>query len=109
MIYWKEECRVLATERAEIVVVDSYDERGVPVFAVRRGRNSYWGVHFDEPLSDGCTAVGFSFVLAYSTDKRTEDKRLRGYHPAWTLTIDDEGRLVDRKYKALKAIDKTID
>ena len=29
MIYWKEECRVLATERAEIVVVDSYDERGV--------------------------------------------------------------------------------
>lgn len=22
MIYWKEECRVLATERAEIVVVD---------------------------------------------------------------------------------------
>ena len=105
MIYWKEECRVLATERAEIVVVDSYDERGVPVFAVRQvtkavgtrsGRNSYWGVHFDEPLSDGCTAVGFSFVLAYSTDKRTEDKRLRGYHPAWTLTIDDEGRLVDR-------------
>lgn len=118
MIYWKEECRVLATERAEIVVVDSYDERGVPVFAVRQvtkaigtrsGRNSYWGVHFDEPLSDGCTAVGFSFVLAYSTDKRTEDKRLRGYHPAWTLTIDDEGRLVDRKYNALKAIDKTID
>ncbi|MDY6192101.1 MAG: hypothetical protein SPI29_03470 [Bacteroides uniformis] len=118
MIYWKEECRVLATEHAEIVVVDSYDERGVPVFAVRQvtkavgtrsGRNSYWGVHFDEPLSDGCTAVGFSFVLAYSTDKRTEDKRLRGYHPAWTLTIDDEGRLVDRKYKALKAIDKTID
>ena len=56
MIYWKEECRVLATERAEIVVVDSYDERGVPVFAVRQvtkavgtrsGRNSYWGVHFD--------------------------------------------------------------
>ena len=36
MIYWKEECRVLATERAEIVVVDSYDERGVPVFAVRQ-------------------------------------------------------------------------
>ena len=118
MIYWRDECKELAQEKADIIVVDSYDERRVPVFAVRQvtkavgtrsGKNSYWGVHFEEPLSDGCTAVGFSFVLAYSNDKKTEDKRLREYHPAWTLSIDDEGTLVDRKYNALKAIDKTID
>ena len=80
--------------------MDSYDERGVPVFAVRQvtkavgtrsGRNSYWGVHFDEPLSDGCTAVGFSFVLAYSTDKR---QRTKGYvvsstgHSLLTMKVD---------------------
>lgn len=118
MIYWKDECNSLATECAEIIVVDNYDECGVPVFAVRQvtkaigtrsGKNSYWGVHFDEPLSDGCTAVGFSFVLAYSTDRKTEDKRLREYHPAWTLTMSDEETLVNRKYNALKAIDRTID
>ena len=118
MIYWKDECKSLATEHAEIIIVDSYDEHGVPVFAVRQvtkaigtrsGKNSYWGVHFDEPLSDGCTAVGFPFVLAYSTERRTDDKRLKEYHPAWTLTMDDEGKLVNCKYNALKAIDKTID
>lgn len=118
MIYWENECRKLAAEHAEVIVVDHYDAGGLPAFAVRQvtksvgtrsGKNSYWGVHFDEPLSDGCTVVGFPFVLAYSTDWRTEDKRLKEYHPAWTLTVDDEEKLVERKYNALKAIDRTID
>lgn len=118
MIYWENDCRTLAAAHAEVVVVDHYDESRTPVFAVRQvskasgtrsGKNSYWSVHFDEPLSDGCTAVCFPFVLAYSTERRTEDKRLREYHPAWTLSMNDEEKLVARKYNALKAIDRTID
>ena len=73
MIYWKGECKVLELERANIIVVDHYDERGIPVFVnrevsnaigMKNGRNSYWGVEFEEELSDGCNAVAYSFVLA---------------------------------------------
>lgn len=69
MVNYKDECQELARCHAEIVVVDSYDERGIPLFAIRTitkaigmksGRNSYWGVAFDEPLSDGSDAVAYS-------------------------------------------------
>lgn len=118
MIYWKGECKVLELERASIIVVDHYDERGIPVFVTREvsnaigmksGRNSYWGVEFEEELSDGCNAVAYSFVLAYSTDDKTEGRRLMEYHPAWMLTADDEEALEKRKSDALVSIDRLID
>lgn len=73
MIYWKEECQGLVNLQSVVLVVDHYDENKVPVFAIRRaqsasgsrsGKNSYWSVSFDEPLSDGCNAVTFPFILA---------------------------------------------
>lgn len=32
-------------------------------FASRAGRNSYWGVSFKEPLSDGCTGITCNFII----------------------------------------------
>lgn len=118
MVNYKDECQELARCHAEIVVVDSYDDRGIPLFAIRTitkaigmksGRNSYWGVAFDEPLSDGSDAVAYGFVLAYSTSYATNDERLKAYHPSWTLTSEDENILIERKHQALKAIDELID
>ena len=118
MIYWKEESKILELECASIIVVDHYDERGIPVFVTREvsnaigtksGRNSYWGVEFEEELSDGCNAVAYTYVLAYSTDDKTEGKRLIEYHPAWMLTADDEEVLEKRKNDALISIDRLID
>jgi hypothetical protein len=99
MIYWKEECTRLMNSQSVVVVVDHYDENRVPVFAIRQaqsaggsrsGKNSYWSVSFDEPLSDGCNAVTFPFILAtISLDDNgnveVNSKRLKEYHPAWTL------------------------
>ena len=99
MIHWKEECTRLVNSQSVVVVVDHYDENRVPVFAIRRaqsaggscsGKNSYWSVSFDEPLSDECYAVTFPFILAtISFDHNHEililSKRLEEYHPAWTL------------------------
>lgn len=118
MIYWKAECKILKMERASIVVVDHYDERGIPVFVTREvsnaigmksGRNSYWGVEFEEELSDGSNAVAYTYVLAYSTDDKTEGERLLEYHPAWMLTSDDEKVLEMRKNEALASIDRLVD
>ena len=99
MIYWKEECTRLVNSQSVVVVVDRYDENRVPVFAIRRaqsaggsrsGKNSYWSISFDEPLSDGCNSVTFPFILAtISLDDNgtveVNSKRLKEYHPAWTL------------------------
>ena len=99
MIYWKEECTRLVNSQSVVVVVDRYDENRVPVFAIRRaqsaggsrsGKNSYWSISFDGPLSDGCNAVTFPFILAtISLDDNgnveVNSKRLEEYHPAWTL------------------------
>ena len=99
MIYWKEECTRLVNSQSVVVVVDSNDENRVPVFAIRRaqsaggsrsGKNSYWSISFDEPLSDGCNSVTFPFILAtISLDDNgnveVNSKRLKEYHPAWTL------------------------
>lgn len=118
MIYWQEECKRLAESRSLVIVVDSYDENRIPVFAVRRvvsasgsrsGRNSYWSVMFSEPLCDGCTAVAFPFVLALldrfpSRGDVVVSERLDMYHPAWTLTADQEKELKWRKQSALHAL-----
>lgn len=118
MIYWKGECKILELEQASIIVVDHYDERGIPVFVTREvsnaigmksGKNSYWGVEFEEELSDGSNAVAYTYVLAYSTDDKTEGKRLLEYHPAWILAADDEEILEKRKNDALASIDRLID
>lgn len=99
MIYWKEECTRLVNSQSVVVVVDHYDENRVPVFAIRRalaaggsrsGKNSYWSVTFDEPLSDECNAVTFPFILAtigfdLNHEVMVASKRLEEYHPAWTL------------------------
>ncbi|WP_448781142.1 hypothetical protein [Bacteroides congonensis] len=117
MIYWKEECQGLVNSQSLVVVVDHYDENRVPVFAIRRavaatgsrsGKNSYWSVTFDEPLSDECNAVTFPFILAtIGWDCNNEililSKRLEEYHPAWTLD-GYEKELEWRKGNALYGI-----
>lgn len=118
MIYWQEECKRLAGSHSLVVVVDYYDENRMPVFAVRRttsasgsrsGRNSYWNVAFETPLSDGCTAVAFPYVLAFSDHFPDRgdvivSERLDLYHPAWVLTPDQEKELSWRKQSALHAL-----
>lgn len=113
MIYWKEEAKRLAAINARVVVVDRYDEKGIPVFAVRQvlaavgsrsGKNSYWSVQFAELLSDDCNAVTFAFILAYNDGETINTKKLLEYRPSWCLNVDDEQELVDRKYKAMCAV-----
>lgn len=118
MIYWREECKRLADSRSLVVVVDRYDENGVPVFAIRRvrmamgsrnGKNSYWSVTLIEALSDECNLVTFPYVLAYmdrSSDRGdvVVSERLDRYHPAWTLAPDLEQELKWRKQSALHAL-----
>lgn len=113
MIYWKEECKKLAIAQAKVVVVDSYDKNGLPVFAVRtvigsigsrNGKNSYWSVVLGERLSDECTGVAYSFVLAYSIGDKIEHERLTQYHPSWTLSEASEQIMEARKYAAMIAI-----
>lgn len=113
MIYWKEECQKLAEVHAKVVVVDSYDASGVPVFATRivigamgsrNGRNSYWSVMLNEPLSDECTGVAYSFIMAINGGEKMKHSRLTQYHPAWTLSETGEQILEARKYVAMVAI-----
>ena len=113
MIYWKEECKKLAQAHAKVVVVDRYETSGLPVFATRtvigamgsrNGRNSYWSVQLDEKLSDDCTGVAYSHILAVNDGDKIEHFRLTQYHPAWTLSEQDEQELVERKYQAMVAI-----
>lgn len=113
MIYWKEGCKKLAAAQAMVVVVDSYDASGVPVFATRtvcgavgsrNGRNSYWSVVLDEKLSDDCVCVAYSHILAMNDGDKIKHFRLTQYHPAWTLSEEGEQELVDRKYRAMLAI-----
>jgi len=113
MIYWKEETARLAKEKAFIVLVDYYDEAGVPVFAVRKvvkavgmksGKNSYWGVQFEQPLYDGCTIVAYSYVLSWTTHNDSAFDRLIKYHPGWVLSERDLAELKARKNSALEYI-----
>lgn len=110
---WKEECKKLAEAHAKIVVVDSYDSSGVPVFATRtvrgavgcrNGRKSFWSVTLDENLSGGCACVAYSHILAVNDGEKIDHLRLTQYHPAWTLSEEGEQELVDRKYRAMVAI-----
>lgn len=120
MIYWKEECQGLVNSQSLVVVVDHYDENRVPVFAIRRaqsavgsrsGKNSYWSVTFDEPLSDECNAVTFPFILAtmeiiFPNVAMIDGIRLDQYHPAWTLTPSHEFRLNSRKEDIIRELNK---
>lgn len=120
MIYWKEECQGLVNSQSLVVVVDYYDENRVPVFAIRRahsaagsrsGKNSYWSVTFDEPLSDECNAVTFPFILATMeiispNIAMIDGIRLDQYHPAWTLTPSHEFELNLRKENVIRMLNR---
>lgn len=120
MIYWKEECTRLVDSQSAVVVVDHYDENKVPVFAIRRGRkavgsrsgrNSYWSVVFDQPLSDECTAVTFPFILAtlcfYPPHGAViNSMRLEDYHPAWAMTEHEEQELKRRKESVIHELEQ---
>lgn len=117
MVDYQIECQELVKEHADIVVVDGYDERGLPLFAIRivnkaigmkSGKTSYWGVAFDDPLTDGSNAVAYNFILAYSTSHTTNSDRLMAYHPSWTLTPGDEIILTARKQRILESIDELV-
>jgi uncharacterized protein YejL (UPF0352 family) len=81
----KEICEKLANNVATIVLCDGFNEDNTPnlvfrkaagIFATKKGRDSHYGVCFDEPLSeDNCTAVSYQFVLAYSF--RHEDGKMQ--------------------------------
>lgn len=122
MIYNKEECKRLVAIKAWVVVVDRYDEKGVPLFAIRQvvgatgsrsGRNSYWGVTLNEPLSDECNAVAHSYVLATADSSSgcgavLDLTRLKQYHPSWMLSKDLEQELEWRKESAIHALGMTL-
>lgn len=122
MIYWKEECTRLVNSQSMVVVVDHYDENRVPVFAIRRalaasgsrsGKNSYWSVTFDEPLSDECNAVTFPFILATMDCSSVHgavinSMRLDDYHPAWTLDAGQEKELQWRKESVVHGLEQMI-
>lgn len=122
MIYNKEECKRLVAIKAQVVVVDRYDGNGVPLFAIRQvigttgsrsGRNSYWGVTLNEPLSDECNAVAYSYVLATADSSSgcgsvLDLTRLKQYHPSWMLSKELEQELEWRKESAIHALEMTL-
>lgn len=120
MIYWKEECQGLVKSHSVVVLVDRYDENRIPVFAIRRvqsavgsrsGKNSYWSITFDEPLSDGCNAVTFPFILATLCQYAPygvviNPTRLDEYHPAWVLNAKQEKELEWRKESVIHGLEQ---
>lgn len=120
MIYWKEECQGLAKYHSVVVLVDRYDENRIPVFAIRQaqsavgsrsGKNSYWSITFDEPLSDGCNAVTFPFILATLCQYAPygvvlNPTRLDEYHPAWVLNANQEKELEWRKESVIHGLEQ---
>jgi hypothetical protein len=69
--YFKTQCKELAERKAKVLVQDVDPLLGEPVRVLRtvvkaygskRGRNSYWGVDLDKPLSDGATGVNYKFI-----------------------------------------------
>ena len=112
MIYWKEECKKLASANAKVVVVDGYDQEGVPQFVIfdvwsaigsKSGRNSYWNVLIGAELSDGCCCVTYPHMLAYNDGKKVEVEKLEQYHPAWKLSEEGE-----RKLELARSITMTV-
>jgi hypothetical protein len=76
MIYYREECKILVSAKAAVLLLDTYTELGTPVFTIRRvtgmygcrrGRDSEWYVMLDKELSDGCVSISPRFVLGVST------------------------------------------
>ena len=122
MIYWKEECQGLVKSHSVVVLVDRYDENRIPVFAIRRvqsavgsrsGKNSYWSVAFDEPLSDECNAVTFPFILATLCPYAPHGvvinpTRLDEYHPAWVLNANQEKELEWRKEGVIHDLEQMV-
>lgn len=122
MIYWKEECQGLVKSHSVVVLVDRYDENRIPVFAIRRvqsavgsrsGKNSYWSITFDEPLSDGCNAVTFPFILATLCQYAPygvviNPTRLDEYHPAWVLNANQEKELEWRKEGVIHDLEQMV-
>ena len=122
MIYWKEECQGLGKSHSVVVLVDRYDENRIPVFAIRQvqsavgsrsGKNSYWSITFDEPLSDGCNAVTFPFILATLCQYAPHGvvinpTRLDEYHPAWVLNANQEKELEWRKEGVIHGLEQMV-
>lgn len=120
MIYWKEECQGLVKSHSVVVLVERYDENRIPVFAIRQaqsavgsrsGKNSYWSITFDEPLSDGCNAVTFPFILATLCQYAPygvviNPMRLDEYHPAWVLNAKQEKELEWRKESVIHGLEQ---
>lgn len=122
MIYWKEECQGLVKSHSVVVLVDRYDENRIPVFAIRQaqsavgsrsGKNSYWSITFDEPLSDGCNAVTFPFILATLCQYAPygvviNPTRLDEYHLAWVLNANQEKELEWRKEGVIHDLEQMV-
>lgn len=117
MIYWDEETKRLAKEKAFVVMVDRYDADSVPVFAVRRvvtsvavrsNKNTYCGVSFEQPLSDGATVVSYSYLLSWTTAGDADFERLLNYHPGWMLPCDKEKEMQRRKDGAIEYINENF-
>ena len=68
-IFHKTECLELAKRKAKVLVREIQDGERVRVlrtvvkaYGSKMGRNSYWGVDLDKPLSDGATGVDYKFI-----------------------------------------------
>ena len=67
--YHKAECQELAKRKAKVLIADIQDGERVRVlrtvpraFGSKSGRDSFWGVDLDKPLSDGTTGVRYSLI-----------------------------------------------
>lgn len=73
----KEECKMLTTNHAVVLVLDYFTEDRTPVIVLRRvvdygsvriSELSVWYVRLDAPLKDGSDCVLPGFVLGYKTE-----------------------------------------
>ena len=73
----EEECKMLATSHAVVLVLDYFTEGGTPVIVLRRAVGygpvriselRVWYVRLDAPLKDGSDCVLPGVVLGYQTE-----------------------------------------
>jgi hypothetical protein len=88
MIYYKEECKNLVSQKAAVLVLDTYTENGTPLLVIRkvtgmggakRGRDSAWFVKLDRAFDDGCTGVYPEYILGYNTGDMLDISRLSDF------------------------------
>ncbi len=81
MISYKNECKDLLKRKAKIYIVDFdgdkfcvFTRTVVGIFGDKNGRDSYWGVKFNEPMPNNCTGAIYSNIHLDKADAEVESK-----------------------------------